>query len=46
MNNSIEIFGLSDSHIAYCEASGLSLCFAAYAKHCSNAYIMQIGFNQ
>lgn len=32
--------------IAYCEAMGLSICFAAYAKHCSQETIYNIGFNE
>lgn len=40
----LEIHGLSDS-IAYCEAKGLSICFAAYAENCTTEDIMEIGFN-
>lgn len=44
MKTSIEIQGLSDS-IAFCEAKGLSNCFAAYAENCASESIIAIGFN-
>lgn len=45
MKTSLQINGISDS-IAYCEAQGLSQCFAAYAEHCAGETIMSIGFNE
>jgi hypothetical protein len=42
--STILIYGLSNARIAYCEAQGLSKCFAAYAN-CSGATIESIGFN-
>lgn len=35
---------LSNS-IAYCEATGLSNCFKAYANYCPSEDIMEVGFN-
>lgn len=40
----LSIHGLSES-IAYFEAKGLSICFAAYADNCTAEDIMDIGFN-
>lgn len=40
----LSIHGLSDS-IAYLEAKGLSICFAAYAENSTIEDIMEIGFN-
>lgn len=40
----ISIEGISGS-VAYCEAMGLSKCFAAYAEHAGRAEIMAMGFN-
>jgi len=40
----LEINNLEQS-VAYCEAMGLSKCFAAYADNCAGDDIFQIGFN-
>lgn len=45
MKQLIEIHGLSTDGIAYCEASGLSNVFAAYADNCAVESIMEVGFN-
>ena len=34
-----------NENIAYCEAMGFALCFASYAKNCSQESILEIGFN-
>jgi hypothetical protein len=34
-----------ENSIAYCEAKGLSNCFAAYADNCAGDDIMMVGFN-
>lgn len=38
------VYGLSSDSIAYCEAQGLSLCFSAYAEHCTGMSF-EVGFN-
>jgi len=43
--NQLQINGLSQDRIAYCEAEGLSKVFAAYASECVVEYINEIGFN-
>lgn len=40
----MKIYNISEN-IAYCEAKGLSLIFAAYAEEAAGEYIMEIGFN-
>ena len=40
----LTINGIGDS-IAYCEAQGLSKCFAAYSIWCNRENILEIGFN-
>lgn len=45
MENQLIINGL-DSHISYCEATGLSKCFKAYADYFANEYIFEVGFNE
>ena len=39
-NNNLE------KNVAYCEAIGLSKCFAAYADNCASDAILEIGFNE
>jgi hypothetical protein len=41
---SLQIHGL-EHRICHAEAVGLSKCFAEYAEHWANDYIMEIGFN-
>lgn len=41
---SFTVYGLSSDSIAYCEAQGLSLCFSAYAEHCTGMSF-EVGFN-
>lgn len=43
-NQSFQVYGLSSDSIAYCEAKGLSLCFSAYAEHCTSMSF-EVGFN-
>jgi len=43
--NNITIHGLTNDSIAFCEAKGLSKCFAAYADNASCETIEAIGFN-
>ena len=38
------VYGLSSDSISYCEAQGLSLCFAAYAENCTGMSF-EVGFN-
>lgn len=45
METKLTINGL-DSHISYCEATGLSKCFKAYADYFANEYIFEVGFNE
>jgi len=35
-----------EKNVAYCEAIGLSKCFAAYADNCASDAILEIGFNE
>jgi len=35
-----------EKNVAYCEAIGLSKCFAAYADNCAGEDILEIGFNE
>jgi len=35
-----------ENNVAYCEAIGLSKCFAAYADNCASDAILEIGFNE
>ena len=35
-----------ENNVAYCEAMGLSKCFAAYADNCASDAILEIGFNE
>jgi hypothetical protein len=42
----LEISNLNSEGIAYCEAKGLSLVFAAYAEYASHSPISGIGFNE
>jgi len=35
-----------ENNVAYCEAMGLSKCFAAYADNCAGDDILEIGFNE
>lgn len=41
----LQLNGFFSTHIAYCEAEGLSLCFSAYAEFSAGEYILEIGFN-
>ena len=41
----IELHGMKESGVAYCEAEGLAECFSAYAKNCAGEWIMTAGFN-
>lgn len=40
----LQLYNLKET-IAYCEAMGLSLCLASYAKNASGEGIIEIGFN-
>lgn len=43
-NETLTIYGIGNN-ICYCEAQGLSNCFAAYAENCAGDDIMSVGFN-
>lgn len=43
--SSLQLNGFNSSHISYCEAQGLGLCFSAYAEHSAGEDIFEIGFN-
>lgn len=43
-NETLTIYGLGNN-ICYCEAQGLSNCFAAYAEFGIGEYIESVGFN-
>jgi hypothetical protein len=45
MENTITIYGLSGSNIAYFEAKGFSKVLMAYADECVRLEIMELGFN-
>lgn len=45
MESLLEIHGLDQNNLAYCEAIGLSKLFAHYAEHHTNESIESTGFN-
>ena len=45
LSSPLQLNGFRSTHVAYCEAQGLSLCFSAYAEFSANEDILEIGFN-
>lgn len=45
LSSPLQLNGFRSTHVAYCEAQGLSLCFSAYAEHSASEDILEIGFN-